>query len=671
MPWNIPVAVSAEKGEGQTSAENFCLLSKVYSVVIAIILTEASRIAARATAHSWASPGVKESWSRVQLYVLVLLSLTVNVVLIALGYVIKNRRGKTSVALLTHAGYFVADLAATAALITLLKRQSSGRVNALQVFWAPFLLSHLGSTETIAANFFDKKKLFRLYTLGLIIQIGIACYIFGRFEGGSDNTLARIAIPITISGIIKCLERLCILRFSRFQDFTISTLSGVPPNKFKPKPAGGQSEQSYEQLDDHLDRKSIIPEARHLHRAYLSFMMFMPLFSDINVRIYNTLSGIFSLNKDAKEAFNMVDFELNLLFDVLYTKTIMHHVLLGFILRFIYFFLSTGALLAFPYAYAHKQHHSSPEIIMTYMLLLGEFLADGTAVISHILSGWTMQWLTTPTIWGRLPRCVRPYIAYCMKFKMSMQGQGVNYMAQHSLLNYCLKAKVNKFNAAIKKLVDAKRILKVFWDIQKHAWVDVRPTWALVDPGLKELILSRLQKKRKKYDNGKFKFSCLSNLVQKGASDVLKDKGIEIYEELHWSLTKVEFTHSLLLWHIATDILFHYHKRRYPGSCSRNNNQISKKLSDYMMHLLVMHSQDLAQVAPTLLELDNIKFQAFFSVPEGGGEGGKSVFFKGCDLAKQLHSFTVDARWDPEELWEMISCVWLEMLFSAAYDCDW
>ncbi|KAK6264301.1 hypothetical protein SCA6_019735 [Theobroma cacao] len=514
--------------------------------------------------------------------------------------------------------------------------------------------------------------------------------------------MARIAIPITISGIIKCLERLCILRFSQFKDFTISTLSGVPPNKFKPKPAGGQSEQSYEQLDDHLDRKSIIPEARHLHRAYLSFMMFMPLFSDINVRIYNTLSGIFSLNKDAKEAFNMVDFELNLLFDVLYTKTIMHHVLLGFILRFIYFFLSTGALLAFPYAYAHKQHHSSPEIIMTYMLLLGEFLADGTAVISHILSGWTMQWLTTPTNWGRLPRCVRPYIAYCMKFKMSMQGQGVNYMAQHSLLNYCLKAKVNKFNAAIKKLVDAKRILKVFWDIQKHAWVDVRPTWALVDPGLKELILSRLQKKRKKYDNGKFKFSCLSNLVQKGASDVLKDKGIEIYEELHWSLTKVEFTHSLLLWHIATDILFHYHKRRYPGSCGRNNNQISKKLSDYMMHLLVMRSfmlhrgigelryrdtcfealdffgwqmkidsQDLAQVAPTLLELDNIKFQAFFSVPEGGGEGGKSVFFKGCDLAKQLHSFTVDARWDPEELWEMISCVWLEMLFSAAYDCDW
>ncbi|XVF27090.1 hypothetical protein REPUB_Repub14bG0076600 [Reevesia pubescens] len=656
-------------------------------VVLAIIITEASRIAARVTADRGGDPELKDLWSRLQLYALVLLSLTLNLVLIALGYVIKNRKGKTWVPLLTSLGYFFGDLVATAALTTILKRQLNGKIDALQVFWAPFLLLHLGSTETIAANFLDEKELWQTYTLGLIIQFGMACYIVVRFERGTDNALAYIAIPIFAAGFVKCMERLWILGFSGFKKFTNSVLSGrhkKPTSKGVP------------QLDAHLSRKSIIPEGRHLHKAYLSFMMFVPLFADIDLRIYNDLNDIFTMMQStAEEAFKRVETELGLLFDVLYTKTIILDIPLGFTFRFIYFLFSTVALLAFSYANTHKQDHSKLEIYITYLLMFGAFFADSIAVISHLCSNWTLYWLTTPETWRRLPRFFHSTIASCLKITGSIGG--VKYMAQHSLLNYCLKAKVNKFNAAISNKVDAKRILKKFWDIQQHAWVDVSPTWVLVDADLKEHIFFCLQKKRQKYEEGAFKFSCLSRLAKRGASDALKAKGSEIYDEINWSISKVEFTHSLLLWHIATDILFHYYQRRYPGSTTRKYLQISKKLSDYMMHLLVVRSfmlhsgisklryrdtcfeamdffswrmkiksKDLAEVAMTLLFLGNEPI-----LPEVQSGGGKSVFFKGCELAKQLQSFAENARWDPEELWEMISCVWMEKLFSAAYDCDW
>ncbi|OMO66137.1 hypothetical protein COLO4_30728 [Corchorus olitorius] len=131
---------------------------------------------------------------------------------------------------------------ATAALTTLLKLQISGEIDPLEVFWTHFLLLHLGNSETIAAHFSDEKKLWRRYFLGLIIQFGIACYIFVRFERVTHDALTYIAIPIFIAGVIKCVERIWILRFSGFNQFISSAISGTPP-KMSRSQGLGQAEQ--------------------------------------------------------------------------------------------------------------------------------------------------------------------------------------------------------------------------------------------------------------------------------------------------------------------------------------------------------------------------------------------------------------------------------------------
>ncbi|OMO70660.1 hypothetical protein CCACVL1_18716 [Corchorus capsularis] len=402
---------------------------------------------------------------------------------------------------------------------------------------------------------------------------------------------------------------------------------------------------------------------------------------DIDLIIYKELSGIFSLDESmtAKEAFKMVDAELDFLFDILYTKTMILQIQFGFILRFIYFLSSTGALVAFSYANTCQQNHSKLEVSITYLLLLEASFADSIAAVSHLLSNWTMQWLTTPTTWQHLPKFLRKQIAWCLNLKMPMQGQGVKFMGQHSFLNYCLKAKVNKFNAAINNnMVTTRRILKVFWNIQQHAWVDVNPSWAQVDPDLKDLILSRLQQKCKKYQQQGFKFSLLPHLAKKGASDVLKDKGklflqTEVRPRLCTTtsaLLRAHITepkygpgipdviniHDELQWSINNGIS----KLRYKDTCFEAMELFAREMET--------NSKDLTEVATTLLTLD-VEARTFLF--EEHGQAGKSVFFKGCELAKQLQSFVVNARWDAEELWEMINCVWTEMLFSAAYDCDW
>ena len=49
-----------------------------------------------------------------------------------------------------------------------------------------------------------------------------------------------------------------------------------------------------------------------------------------------------------------------------------------------------------------------------------------------------------------------------------------------------------------------------------------------------------------------------------------------------------EFDQSILLWHIATNLCYHYDWNTSPNSIKIPNCEASKLLSDYMLYLLVM-----------------------------------------------------------------------------------
>ncbi|XVF86900.1 hypothetical protein PTKIN_Ptkin18bG0078000 [Pterospermum kingtungense] len=160
----------------------------------------------------------------------------------------------------------------------------------------------------------------------------------------------------------------------------------------------------------------------------------------------------------------------------------------------------------------------------------------------------------------------------------------------------------------------------------------------------------------------------------KNVVEVALGLGSEAYEII-WSLSKAEFTQSLLLWHIATDFLYNDDHQKFRAGTLGPYCQISKLLSHYMMYLLFL--------CPTMLPegIGNKRYQdtcieakAFFhggkvKQPIQGsfaidiyvrkffiqiGTRRKSTFFEGHEIAMQLQSWTSEFRMDHEEQWEIV-----------------
>ncbi|KAK1578810.1 hypothetical protein Q3G72_033272 [Acer saccharum] len=168
-------------------------------------------------------------WNKCEVRAIILLSLVLQIILIILG----NRRKWTArfwIRIIVWSAYLSADWVATVALGNLASSigdsedSTPAPNNALQEFWAPFLLLHLGGPDTITAYSLEDNELWLRHFLVLIIQVGVAFYVFLRSWG--NTALTFLTIPIFISGVIKYGERTYTLMSSsseHFKDFLPSS----------------------------------------------------------------------------------------------------------------------------------------------------------------------------------------------------------------------------------------------------------------------------------------------------------------------------------------------------------------------------------------------------------------------------------------------------------------
>ncbi|KAI9085107.1 hypothetical protein K1719_032923 [Acacia pycnantha] len=160
---------------------------------------------------------------------------------------------------------------------------------------------------------------------------------------------------------------------------------------------------------------------------------------------------------------------------------------------------------------------------------------------------------------------------------------------------------------------------------------------------------------------------------------------------------EVAFDESLLLWHIATSLCY-AKSTTEKGHISKEghiNREISMLLSDYMLYLLIMQPNMMSAIAgmgqkrfqdtceeakkffkkrieaqwnrKAMLE-EACKF--VMKVPteqkpiEVKGDRSKSLLFDACRLAKML-----DKLPNEDKKWEIVSCVWVELVSYAACHC--
>ncbi|XP_073265999.1 uncharacterized protein [Populus alba] len=496
-----------------------------------------------------------------------------------------------------------------------------------------------------------------------------------------ENAFMLVAIPIFISGMIKYGERIWVFKRNKESN----NLSQQPSAK----------KATCIPLDDRFSITGSSREVRYFHEARLLFNTSKRLFQNLDLVYfdqkftYDLVSG-----KKAEEAFQLTEIEMGLKYDRLYSKvaTVSWP---RFIIRSVTFLSSIFALVSFSIMIKSKSVYSKNDRIISYVLLSGVVCLESYSIIGHLFSDWPMIWLirlekTFPDLYTT--RCFSLLLSFSRKRKRWSRLMG--QQSQHNLVSALSKKPVNKLR---------KKYFPGTWNF--HSREDV-------DKDLKELIFKQVKdKSRSRYDpDTNDDFPVLLKLLEERGCSVLQSKGC--FRELGWSVTRVEFSHSLLTWHIATHVCYIDDSKKN-GFANDQNCAMSRLLSNYMLYLLVQYPNMLAMELSgtrytdtrihlhrllfirnshkeiSMDKLDTLSFpeaqvKAFFyellrspftmlkEIREQREE--KSALLDGCMLAMSLQSLESSESldgWPNEKKWEMISEVWVEMLMYAASHSVW
>ncbi|XP_076888372.1 uncharacterized protein LOC143538784 [Bidens hawaiensis] len=255
-------------------------------------------------------------------------------------------------------------------------------------------------------------------------------------------------------------------------------------------------------------------------------------------------------------------------------------------------------------------------------------------------------------------------------------------MYRYSLLDFCLNQKssgfhkVSRFIPLYNKLKNLSEKLGSFRQL-KHV---------TVSPELKSFIFKHFREKSTDTElDLKMLFTC------RGTVSLQSHKSYGVFK---WAVD-VEFDHSILIWHIATDLCYNLNKTKRgrlsdPDSSEQECDHhmiFGKQLADYMLYILVMcpfmlpiwigiiRFRDTCAEAMVFFEersitsklesyemLGQVNTKVFPSTVKG--DRSKSVLFEACKLAASLNEIS-----DPRKMWRMVADVWVEILGYAASQC--
>ncbi|KAH7527902.1 hypothetical protein FEM48_Zijuj05G0015600 [Ziziphus jujuba var. spinosa] len=166
--------------------------------------------------------------------------------------------------------------------------------------------------------------------------------------------------------------------------------------------------------------------------------------------------------------------------------------------------------------------------------------------------------------------------------------------------------------------------------------------------------------------------------------------GSKSYVKLQWSISEFQYTESLLLWHLATELCYHGGPRHDDEQqMIDTTKENSQNISDYMFYILVKKPELLIPVLGNIWKIvfqdtleeaksffskqlisDHLKackkfknVKAKYRPAKVKGKSSKSVLFDACILASQLQSLV-------ENHWELMSRVWVELLSYSAINCQ-
>uniref|UniRef100_A0ACD5V8A4 Uncharacterized protein n=1 Tax=Avena sativa TaxID=4498 RepID=A0ACD5V8A4_AVESA len=449
----------------------------------------------------------------------------------------------------------------------------------LYAFWVPFLMLHLARPDNISAYSMEDNKLAGRVMLFVPFQsVGAFTIIYRYIHVDSTTGTLRPASWIMFSlAFFKYVESVMALRRGDLDNIRSS---------FKPRKSrktgghgGGDEEGSEEDMEVEKDPLLVAHDLLDISKgAFTDY----PVKMDIRERQRVDYFGWEKMPQ-------VVEMELSLMYDMMYTKAAMVHTWGGYGIRVVSPFLTATAFLLFWFRHRDQGLHSSRDVDISYILLGTTFILDVTWLLRAIGSTWAhaffkgTRWQCVKLIvfrgrWKRIRRLVVSLDLLRDK-KPSSYRAWSGILGQHNLLRDF--GDTQRFSSKL-----AKRIgLEESWNAHCYSGQGTGLDFKIdaeVRDKLFEQIGSLIHMLPGDADSG-------DDASDDDSEDKSQGHGHERQRELDLALGfDQEIEEVILIWHIATEVFLCCAQQEDCPEWDPDIEEMIRAISNYMLFLIAV-----------------------------------------------------------------------------------
>ncbi|KAK1617519.1 hypothetical protein QYE76_023036 [Lolium multiflorum] len=473
--------------------------------------------------------------------------------------------------------YQLSDMTATYTAGQLLYSSCAPQDHQLIAFWAAFLLLHLGGPDNITAYAIEDNKLWTRHFLTLVVQVLGAGYVFYKYIAGTGIFFMLAAILIFVVGVAKYAERTCALWFANFSSLQ-SSLKVLARDKHRQY--FYIENQKWCKCSDLEEDELVLQRAHSLFlickRGIVDSVIVMNPGSQTEVDS-EEIKIIKALREKPVYMWRVMEMELSLMYDILYTKAIVTHSWVGYGIRVISPLAVAASLVLFHLS--SKDSYSRVDVDITYTLLGGALVLETKSLLGALGSSWALaflcctqwDWLRHSTLcngrWRRLRRALTS-LRRSWPCKMIMTGTTRKWsgtIGQHNMLRF----RAGQMDQKSRLLGNLFRMLGLgeWWDRRYYSCTIIVP----------EKVVESAQRLTNWISRDDI--NTMGMLRHKWGEVALNHNNEDLFKNLN-EYYGVDFHESIIIWHIATDLILA--KREADPQV-----ETVRALSNYMMFLLV------------------------------------------------------------------------------------
>ncbi|WVZ72300.1 hypothetical protein U9M48_020785 [Paspalum notatum var. saurae] len=648
----------------------------------------------------------QQLWNEWEIQCLVLVSISLQAFLLLAAGFRKRHRSRVLSGLLWLA-YLSADSVAIFVLGRLTLHGGDPR-HQLVIFWAPFLLLHLGGQETIAAFSMEDCALWKRHLLNLTTQTSLAVYVVVKQWRG-DKLLVAPMVLMFVCGVSKYAERAWDLRRAGSRAPGSSSIAGHVTG------ARREFEREvfwyYDRLNQvvvEMEELRLRPElvveiATRGFQLSLDFLMdVVPAKSlrpetDWNEGLVARIRS--SENRADYLVYRLAEVHLSLIYDYLYTK---FGGLLGVLHRPATLVLTSAALSMFviaqgiscqnqngtndrPAAAPSSSSYYEADVIISYILFVGAVTLEISSIFMWFMSSYwpymTISSLQRRDKYRALQTMLRLIVR---RLRPGSRVEWSGKLPQHNTIDACIRENQAGLVEHMMRRIGIERDyttqVVVSTELKTVLLGQLLEIATTTSTAGEELDFTRFHGRWARDEASRPSCSSQSEAAAAAADRPAADASTEsagAQEALRISaIQDLDFVSSVILWHLVTDISLLDDESTTDGAITKLRRS-SQELSNYIMYLVakcgVMLGSD-GHYAVKVARRDVLLFLGmvvdrteFIRKVRDGDPDVNLREFPALDRAHRVSSelLKVQAR----HRWKLIAVVWLEMLCYVAHNC--